>query len=193
MSMSPILRLIIFLYELDCIKLYWSNRNRKNRWQVQWNLHLPKNVRRLYLSHVCKKNILNVYAKKKNIEYCGWFSYNVVRVPPIQDNLSWHIYYQLIKIYLYCNRCMYWQYKDVRINMCFIYLVDVLWTSNRNRKNRWQVQWNLHFPKMCVGCIYSASHVCKKNILNVYAKKKNIEYCGWFSYNVVRWHPSILT
>jgi hypothetical protein len=44
-------------------------------------------------------------------------------------------------------------------------------------------------PKMCVGCIYSASHVCKKNILNVYAKKKNIEYCGWFSYNVVRVPP----
>ena len=46
-------------------------------------------------------------------------------------------------------------------------------------------------PKMCICCIYSASHVCKKNILNLHTKKKNIEYCGWFSYNVVR-VPSVL-
>jgi hypothetical protein len=88
-------------------------------------------------SHVCKTNILNLHTKKKNIEYCGWFSYNGFRVSPvllfsfeisecksvlvIQDNLSWHIYYQLINIYLYCNRCMYWQYKDVRMNICFEY------------------------------------------------------------------------
>ena len=47
-------------------------------------------------------------------------------------------------------------------------------------------------PNMCVCCIYFASHVCKTNILNVHTKKKNIEYCGWFSYNVVRVPPVFL-